>query len=63
MDLITVDEIAQMFKLSRNYTLKVVVKQPTFPLPVIGINKPRWDKSEVIRHIKHAQKANTQASR
>ena len=63
MTLLTIDEIAAMVKLSRNYTLKVIVKQPTFPAPVLGKSKPRWDKSAVIRYLKPAQKANTEALR
>ncbi|MDP3651084.1 MAG: hypothetical protein Q8R67_05305 [Rhodoferax sp.] len=59
MNLMTVDEISQMVKLSRNYTLKVVVKQPGFPAPVIGISKPRWDENAVKRYLKSPQKANT----
>jgi predicted DNA-binding transcriptional regulator AlpA len=56
--LLTVDEISQMVKLSRNYTLKVIVKQNGFPSPVIGKSKPRWDANAVTKYLKLAQKAN-----
>jgi predicted DNA-binding transcriptional regulator AlpA len=58
MTLLTVDEISQMVKLSRNYTLKVIVKQDGFPPPVIGKSKPRWDAAAVNRYLKFPQKAN-----
>lgn len=58
MTLLTIDDICQMVKLSRNYTLKVVVKQSGFPAPVIGKSKPRWDAAAVNRYFKFPQKAN-----
>jgi hypothetical protein len=58
MTLLTVDEISAMVKLSRNYTLKVIVKQQGFPPPVIGKSKPRWDAAAVARYFKFPQKAN-----
>lgn len=58
MTLLTVDDICQMLKLSRNYTLKVIVKQAGFPPPVIGKSKPRWDAAAVNRYLKFPQKAN-----
>jgi len=58
MTLLTIDEISQLVKLSRNYTLKVIVKQPGFPPPVIGKSKPRWDANDIKRYLKLAQKAN-----
>jgi predicted DNA-binding transcriptional regulator AlpA len=58
MNLLTIDDIAEMFKLSRTYTLNVIVKQPNFPQPVIGVRKPRWDSSAVNKHLKFPQKAN-----
>lgn len=59
MNLLTIDDICQMVKLSRNYTLKVIVKQQGFPAPVIGKSKPRWDAAAVTRWLKFPQKANT----
>jgi len=58
MNLLTVDDISQMIKLSRNYTLKVIVKQVGFPAPVVGKSKPRWDAAAVNRFLKFPQKAN-----
>lgn len=58
MTLLTIDEISQLVKLSRNYTLKVIVKQQGFPAPVIGKSKPRWDAAAVRTYLKFPQKAN-----
>ena len=58
MTLLTIDDICSLVKLSRNYTLKVVVKQPGFPAPVIGKSKPRWDAAAINRYLKFPQKAN-----
>ncbi len=59
MNLLTIDDISQMVKLSRTYTLNVIVKQPDFPSPVIGKRKPRWDAAAINRYFKFPQKANT----
>ncbi len=58
MTLLTVDDIAELLKLSRAHTLNVVVKQANFPPPVIGVRKPRWDAAAVTKHLKCVQKAN-----
>lgn len=44
MNLLTIDDISQMIKLSRVYTRNVVVKKAGFPAPVVGVRKPRWDE-------------------
>ena len=62
MTLLTVDDISQMVKLSRTYTMNVIVKQADFPPPVIGKRKPRWDAAAVNRYLKFPQKANTPRS-
>lgn len=62
MNLLTIDDISQMLKLSRTYTLNVVVKNDGFPLPVIGKRKPRWSASEINSYYKRAQKANKSIS-
>ena len=58
MTLLTVDEISALLKLSRTYTLNVIVKQANFPAPVIGKRKPRWDAAAINRYLKFPQKAN-----
>jgi len=58
MNLLTLDELAAMLKLSRSHVRDVIVKQKDFPRPVTGIRKPRWDESTVVRHFKSVQKAN-----
>lgn len=58
MNLMTIDDISQMLKLSRTHTLNVIVKQPGFPAPVIGVRKQRWDAAAITKHFKCAQKAN-----
>ena len=58
MTLLTLDDISAMVKLSRTYTRNVVVRQLGFPLPVIGVRKPRWDAAAVTKHLKFPQKAN-----
>ena len=63
MKLLTVDEISSLVKLSRTYTLNVIVKQANFPAPVIGKRKPRWDAAAVDRYLKFPQKANTSPPR
>jgi predicted DNA-binding transcriptional regulator AlpA len=60
MNLITIDDLAAMLKLSRSHVRDVVVKQREFPKPVTGIRKPRWDESAVVRYFKSVQKANIQ---
>lgn len=57
-ELMTLDDIATMVKLSRNHVRDVIVKAADFPRPVLGVRKPRWSASAVRRHLKGAQKAN-----
>ena len=57
-ELLTLDDITAIVKLSRWHVRDVVVKQPGFPRPVCGVRKPRWNASEVRRFFKSAQKAN-----
>jgi len=59
MNLLTIDDISQMLKLSRTYALNVIVKKPGFPAPVVGVRKPRWDAAAVTKHFKCTQKANS----
>ena len=63
MNLLTIDDIANMIKLGRQHTLNRVVKHPDFPAPVIGVRKPRWDAAAVNRYLKFPQKANSNAPR
>lgn len=58
MNLLTLDDLAEMLKLSRAHVRDCVVKQRDFPKPVTGIRKPRWDESAVVRYFKSVQKAN-----
>lgn len=49
MNLLTIDEIAAMFKLSRNYVRDKLVKRPAFPRPSISLSQKarRWDRNAV----------------
>ena len=58
MTQLTVDDIAELIKLSRAHTLNEVVTQAYFPPPVIGVRKPRWDAAAVTKYLKCLQKAN-----
>jgi predicted DNA-binding transcriptional regulator AlpA len=58
MNLLTLDDLAEMLKLSRSHVRDHIVKQREFPKPVTGIRKPRWDESSVVRYFKSVQKAN-----
>ena len=58
MNLLTIDDLCALLKLSRRHTMEVVVKTGGFPAPVVGQRKPRWDAAAVYRHLKCAQKAN-----
>lgn len=51
MNLLTLDDLAEMLKLSRSHVRDCVVKQRDFPKPVTGIRKPRWDESAVVRYF------------
>ena len=61
-DLLTLDDITQMLKLSRYHVRDVVVKSPGFPPPAPGTGprKPRWPAHAVRKFFagKSAQKAN-----
>jgi len=58
MNVLTLDDIAAMLKLSRSHVRDVIVKKQEFPKPLTGIRKPRWDESAVVRYLKSVQKAN-----
>lgn len=62
-DLMTLDDITEMLRLSRYHVRDVVVKTPGFPPPAPGTGprKPRWPAKEVRKFFagKSAQKANT----
>ena len=62
-ELLTIDDITAMTKLSRYHVRDVVVKSPGFPPPAPGTGprKPRWSAAAVRNFFsgKSAQKANT----
>lgn len=62
-DLMTLDDITEMLRLSRYHVRDVVVKTPGFPPPAPGTGprKPRWSAKEVRKFFagKSAQKADT----
>lgn len=49
MNLLTIDDITAMAKLSRHHVRDVLVKTPGFPEPAPGFGprKPRWAENEV----------------
>jgi hypothetical protein len=49
MNLLTLDEIAQLWKVNREFARKRIVKLPEFPDPAPGSTrkKPRWREPEV----------------
>ena len=63
MNLLTLDDITAMIKLSRYHVRDVVVKQPGFPAPApgTGTRKPRWNESAVRKFFsgKSAQISHT----
>jgi predicted DNA-binding transcriptional regulator AlpA len=62
MNLLTIDDITAMTKLSRYHVRDVVVKTPGFPPPAPGTGprKPRWPEAAVRRFFagKGVQNAN-----
>lgn len=62
-DLMTLDDITEMLRLSRYHVRDVVVKTPGFPPPAPGTGprKPRWPAKEVRKFFagKSARKADT----
>lgn len=64
MNLLTLDDITGMAKLSRHHVRNRLVKSEGFPPPApgFGTRKPRWVEAEVrafFQRRKSAQKANT----
>ncbi|MFN3376337.1 MAG: helix-turn-helix transcriptional regulator [Burkholderiaceae bacterium] len=63
MNLLTIDDITAMAKLSRYHVRDVLVKTPGFPKPVPGTGprKPRWPETAVRDFFdgKPAQNAHT----
>jgi predicted DNA-binding transcriptional regulator AlpA len=57
MTLLTVDEISQMVKLSRNYTRDKLVKRGDFPRPSLSLSQKtrRWDASAVVSWLEKNQ--------
>ncbi len=66
MNLLTIDDITAITKLSRYHVRDVVVKSPGFPPPAPGTGprKPRWPEHAVRKFFagKSAQKANSSHS-
>lgn len=62
-ELLTLDDITAITKLSRYHVRDVVVKSPGFPPPApgTGTRKPRWSAPAVRKFFfgKSVQKANT----
>lgn len=53
-DLLTADDLAALYKVSRRQVLDVVVKTPGFPAIAPGATwkKPRWSRSDVRRFLR-----------
>jgi predicted DNA-binding transcriptional regulator AlpA len=64
MNLLTLDDITKMTKLSRYHVRDVVVKKPGFPPPApgTGTRKPRWNSAAVRKFFagESAQNAHTE---
>lgn len=54
-ELLTIDDIASLYKVSRRTARDSIVKQVGFPEKVHGSStrKPRWRAAEVHRYITH----------
>jgi predicted DNA-binding transcriptional regulator AlpA len=52
-DLLTIEEIADLWKVSRDYAQRYLVKKPDFPRPAPGSTrkKPRWRALDVQEFI------------
>lgn len=61
-ELLTLDDIAEMYKVSRWQARDNIVKSPGFPVPAPGTTwkKPRWLASEVQSFIRRGKVAECQ---
>jgi hypothetical protein len=52
-DLLTLDDLAELWKVSREYAQRYLVKRPEFPEPAPGSTrkKPRWRSNDVRTFI------------
>lgn len=59
MNLMTIDDISQMLKLSRTYVRDRLVKNATFPRPCLFISQKnrRWEKDSVERWIANSKES------
>jgi hypothetical protein len=53
-DLLTLEDIANLWKVSRDYAQRYLVKRPEFPEPAPGSTRkrPRWRAGDVMAFIK-----------
>lgn len=56
-DLLTVDDIAELWKVEREYALRYLVKRPEFPDPAPGSTRKRrrWRAEDVQAFIRGAE--------
>lgn len=52
-DLLTPDDIARLWKVSRDYAMRYLVKKPEFPDPAPGSTRknPRWRAADVLAYL------------
>jgi hypothetical protein len=59
-DLLTVDDIAKLWKVSRDYAMRYLVKRPEFPEPAPGSTRKsrRWKAEDVQRFLSQSPTEN-----
>lgn len=60
MNLLTLDDITAMVKLSRDYVRDRLVKRPDFPRPTFALSQKskRWKREDVVGWIEQQHSAN-----
>lgn len=61
MQLLSIDDIAEVCQVSRRYARDVLVKSPGFPLPVLALSQKtrRWNGSDITAFLMHRAKLNS----
>lgn len=60
-EILTLDDIAELYKVKRQQARDFIVKQPGFPAMVPGSSHrlPRWLKSDVMSYIRRKHRADS----
>lgn len=57
-EILTIDDIAEMYKVKRTYARDKVVSRPDFPRPSLALSQKmkRWNREDVERWLLEQQK-------